>query len=47
MIGACLAQRKTLAIYQAFNRHDLKAVHIQDFIFDTGANFRAARGEGG
>ncbi|GIX49300.1 MAG: hypothetical protein KatS3mg131_3511 [Candidatus Tectimicrobiota bacterium] len=26
MIGAWLAQRKTPAIYQAFNRHDLKAV---------------------
>jgi hypothetical protein len=24
-----------------------KAVHIQDFIFDTGPNFRTAWGEGG
>ncbi len=32
MIGAWLAQRKTPAIYAAFNRHDLKAVlaHFAD-----------------
>ncbi|BBM70375.1 nuclear transport factor 2 family protein [Rhodothermus marinus] len=34
MIGAWLVQRKTPAIYQAFNRHDLKAV-LSNFADDV------------